>query len=354
MRTENIIIEQLNDLYKKRGYVSEEEIYELCDEYSLSFIMTDHVVNKLIDMGVLISDAPAASDNNEYYDYSQTDYEKVYQFFEELYPDMHPTLEYIRSVPPIQKGEIRILIQQIRSGNEYAKTKLTEKCLRTALRITMSYEGKTSVPLEDIFMASIDGIIEAINSFDLYSNSYFTSYLSLWIKQKIDRYISDYENIIRIPYHMYEQTKQVKDIYNECTLDSEKLIVDEISDKMNISHEKTYSLLEIIKMNDILSLDEFSENEGLLLYAKDDFEQIEYRLMSERFDKMLNKLSHRELTVIKLRYGFIDGKTYTLEEIGKQLGVTRERIRQMEKKALKKLKHSVTHYFRDIKLYYNL
>ena len=203
-------------------------------------------------------------------------------------------------------------------------------------------------------MASIDGIIEAINSFDLYSNSYFTSYLSLWIKQKIDRYISDYENIIRIPYHMYEQTKQVKDIYNECTLDSEKLIVDEISDKMNISHEKTYSLLEIIKMNDILSLDEFSENEGLLLYAKDDFEQIEYRLMSERFDKMLNKLSHRELTVIKLRYGFIDGKTYTLEEIGKQLGVTRERIRQMEKKALKKLKHSVTHYFRDIKLYYNL
>lgn len=354
MRTENIIIEQLNDLYKKRGYVSEEEIYELCDEYSLSFIMTDHVVNKLIDMGVLISDAPAASDDNEYYDYSQIDYEKVYQFFEELYPDMHPTLEYIRSVPPIQKGEIRILIQQIRSGNEYAKTKLTEKCLRTALRITMSYEGKTSVPLEDIFMASIDGIIEAINSFDLYSNSYFTSYLSLWIKQKIDRYISDYENIIRIPYHMYEQTKQVKDIYNECTLDSEKLIVDEISDKMNISHEKTYSLLEIIKMNDILSLDEFSENEGLLLYAKDDFEQIEYRLMSERFDKMLNKLSHRELTVIKLRYGFIDGKTYTLEEIGKQLGVTRERIRQIEKKALKKLKHSVTHYFRDIKLYYNL
>ena len=354
MRTENIIIEQLNDLYKKRGYVSEEEIYELCDEYSLSFIMTDHVVNKLIDMGVLISDAPAASDDNEYYDYSQTDYEKVYQFFEELCPDMHPTLEYIRSVPPIQKGEIRILIQQIRSGNEYAKTKLTEKCLRTALRITMSYEGKTSVPLEDIFMASIDGIIEAINSFDLYSNSYFTSYLSLWIKQKIDRYISDYENIIRIPYHMYEQTKQVKDIYNECTLDSEKLIVDEISDKMNISHEKTYSLLEIIKMNDILSLDEFSENEGLLLYAKDDFEQIEYRLMSERFDKMLNKLSHRELTVIKLRYGFIDGKTYTLEEIGKQLGVTRERIRQIEKKALKKLKHSVTHYFRDIKLYYNL
>ena len=107
-------------------------------------------------------------------------------------------------------------------------------------------------------------------------------------------------------------------------------------------------------MNDILSLDEFSENEGLLLYAKDDFEQIEYRLMSERFDKMLNKLSHRELTVIKLRYGFIDGKTYTLEEIGKQLGVTRERIRQIEKKALKKLKHSVTHYFRDIKLYYNL
>ena len=69
---------------------------------------------------------------------------------------------------------------------------------------------------------------------------------------------------------------------------------------------------------------------------------------------MLNKLSHRELTVIKLRYGFIDGKTYTLEEIGKQLGVTRERIRQIEKKALKKLKHSVTHYFRDIKLYYNL
>ena len=105
--TEDVIVEKLNDLYQKRGYVSEDEIFELCDEHSLSFLMTDHVVNKLTDMGVLIADAPDDTSDNDYYDYSQIDYEQVYIFFEKLYPDMRPTLDYIRAIPPIQKGETK-------------------------------------------------------------------------------------------------------------------------------------------------------------------------------------------------------------------------------------------------------
>ena len=237
MKTENVVIEKLNELFQKRGYVSEEEIFELCDEHSLSFLMTDHVINKLTDMGVLIADAPENKADNDYYDYSQIDYEQVYIFFEKLYPDMRPTLDYIRAIPPIQKGETKNLISQIRSGNEYARKILIEKCFRTALRITMSYQGKTTVPLEDLFMVSYDGIAEAIDSYDPYSGSHFTSYVSLWIKQKIDRYICDNDNLIRLPVHMFEQISNVKSIIED-GYNSRKALLSAIVDDMEISEDR--------------------------------------------------------------------------------------------------------------------
>ena len=242
MKAENVIIEKLNELYHKRGYVSEEEILELCDEHSLSFLMTDHVISSLTDMGVLIADAPNDTKDNDYYDYSQIDYEQVYLFFENLYPDMRPTIDYIRAIPPIQKGETKSLISQIRSGNEYARKVLTEKCFRTALRITMSYQEKSSVPLEDLFMISYDGIVEAIDSYDPYSGSHFTSYVSLWIKQKIDRYICDNESLIRLPVHMFEQISNVKSVIDN-EYGSGKSLIAAIASNMEITDDKARELL---------------------------------------------------------------------------------------------------------------
>ena len=347
--TEDVIVEKLNDLYQKRGYVSEDEIFELCDEHSLSFLMTDHVVNKLTDMGVLIADAPDDTSDNDYYDYSQIDYEQVYIFFEKLYPDMRPTLDYIRAIPPIQKGETKNIISQIRSGNEYARKILIEKCFRTALRITMSYQGKTTVPLEDLFMVSYDGIAEAIDSYDPYSGSHFTSYVSLWIKQKIDRYISDKESLIRLPFHIFEQISNVKRLIDK-GYDSRKALISAIMDDMDTTEDKAEELLRILQMQDIQSLDELLETDEIYVYAPDENEEVLNSIIKDQLMNLLDSLTVREKKVIELRYGLNCQREYTLEEIGKIMGVTRERIRQIEEKSLRKLRNKISRTHSHLKI----
>ena len=353
MKTENVVIEKLNELFQKRGYVSEEEIFELCDEHSLSFLMTDHVINKLTDMGVLIADAPENKADNDYYDYSQIDYEQVYIFFEKLYPDMRPTLDYIRAITPIQKGETKNLISQIRSGNEYARKVLIEKCFRTALRITMSYQGKTTVPLEDLFMASYDGISEAIDSYDPYSGSHFTSYVSLWIKQKIDRYICDNDNLIRLPVHMFEQISNVKSIIDN-EYGSKKSLISAIASNMEITEDRARELLGILYMQEILSLDELSETEEVCSYAIDEYEKVLNDILKEQLLRMLDScLTEKQKCVIYYRYGIETERACTLEEIGTMMSITRERVRQIEDKSIGKLRYLLTKNYSDLKLLFS-
>ena len=352
MKTENVVIEKLNELFQKRGYVSEEEIFELCDEHSLSFLMTDHVINKLTDMGVLIADAPENKADNDYYDYSQIDYEQVYIFFEKLYPDMRPTLDYIRAIPPIQKGETKNLISQIRSGNEYARKVLIEKCFRTALRITMSYQEKTTVPLEDLFMASYDGISEAIDSYDPYSGSHFTSYVSLWIKQKIDRYICDNDNLIRLPVHMFEQISNVKSIIED-GYNSRKALLSTIVEDMEISEDRAEELLSILHMQNIQSLDDLSETDEIYVYAPDEYEEVLNSMLKEQLMKMLDDLSEKQKNIIFLRYGIGAERPYTLEEIGSMMNVTRERVRQIEDKTLRRIREFGARKYSHLKLLFS-
>ena len=353
MKTENVIIEKLNELYHKRGYVSEEEILELCDEHSLSFLLTDHVISRLTDMGVLIADAPNNTKENDYYDYSQIDYEQVYLFFENLYPDMRPTLDYIRAIPPIQKGETKSLISQIRSGNEYARKVLTEKCFRTALRITMNYQEKTSVPLEDLFMISYDGIVEAIDSYDPYSGSHFTSYVSLWIKQKIDRYICDNESLIRLPVHMFEQISNVKSIIDN-EYGSGKSLISAIAGNMEITEDRARELLGILNMQEILSLDELSETEEVCFYDIDEYEKVLNDILKEQLLRMLDScLSEKQKRVIYYRYGIETERVCTLEEIGTMMNVTRERVRQIEDKSLRRLRTLSAKNYSDLKLLFS-
>lgn len=353
MKTENVIIEKLNELYHKRGYVSEEEILELCDEHSLSFLLTDYVISRLTDMGVLIADAPNNTKENDYYDYSQIDYEQVYLFFENLYPDMRPTLDYIRAIPPIQKGETKSLISQIRSGNEYARKVLTEKCFRTALRITMSYQEKTSVPLEDLFMISYDGIVEAIDSYDPYSGSHFTSYVSLWIKQKIDRYICDNESLIRLPVHMFEQISNVKSIIDN-EYGSEKSLISAIASNMEITEDRARELLGILYMQEILSLDELSETEEVCSYAIDEYEEVLNDILKEQLLRMLDScLTEKQKRVIYYRYGIETERACTLEEIGTMMSITRERVRQIEDKTIRRLRALSTKKLSNLKLLFS-
>lgn len=208
MKTENEIIDILYKLYQNQGYITEQEIFDLCDDNSLSFIETDRVCNKIHDLGILINDTVKVQSN----DYSQIDYNIVFNFFYRNYPQMKPIVDYIKSLNPPQKGENRNLIIQMRSGNVFARKQLIEKNLRTALRISMNYADKSSITTDEIFSVACEGLISAVDSFDPYSNSYFASYSSLWIRQKIERYIIDNQFFIRIPINSFEIFNKIREM----------------------------------------------------------------------------------------------------------------------------------------------
>lgn len=219
MKTENEIIDILYKKYQSQGYISEQDIFDLCDGNSLSFIQTDRVCNRLFDLGVLISDGihPDNDNSNEdVIDYSQFDYSEVYSFFLQNYPQMKTIVEYIKSTNPPQKGEANNLVIQMRSGNAYARKILVEKYLRVALRITMNYKNKTYISLEDVFSVACDGLVTAIDSYDPCFNSAFSSFISLWIMRKIERYIQEHEFYYNLPIHLFTEIIDILNCMNGC------------------------------------------------------------------------------------------------------------------------------------------
>ncbi len=343
MKTENEIVDILYKKYQCQGYITEQAIFDLCDDNSLSFIQTDRVCGKLQDLGVLIKD----NDNNskektDIQDYSQIDYDKVYSFFLDSYPQMKPIIEHIKNTIPPQKGEVDLLFQQMNSGNQYARKRLIEMHLRAALRATMNYDDSTTVPLEDIFSVACDGLISAVDSFDPYSNAYFASYASLWIKQRIDRYIIDNRSLIRIPIHAYSNVEWIQNIIEDYTNTGNKKLR-MIERKLDINEQEAMEWLKIAWISEILYLEDIQDDyESYLSDNLDIFEIVEQNDKNNDVMKALDILTSREKNVLVQRYGFIDNNCKTLEEIGEELSVTRERIRQIEAKALRKMRLYLT------------
>ena len=217
--TREAVVELLFEMYQKRGFVTTDEIFNACEEAELSIFDTDYVSNKVIEKGAFVTDEqPLAhsdltqADEDELTDYTQTDYSEVFRYFNSNYPSMGFVIDYIKSVKPLQHGEMAQLITQMRSGNAYAKEIAVSKNMRLALKAAYNYRDKTSISLEDIFQQASMSVLKAIEAYDPYIHSAFTSYCGTWIKQGIDRYIMDYENLIRIPVHLYEKLIHIKRI----------------------------------------------------------------------------------------------------------------------------------------------
>lgn len=344
MKTENEIVDILYKQYQSQGYITEQDIFDLCDDNSLSFIQTDRVCGKLQDLGVLIkdSDKNKSKEKTDIQDYSQIDYDKVYSFFLESYPQMELVIEHIKNTIPPQKGEVDLLFQQMKSGNLYARKRLIEMHLRAALRATMNYYDSTTVPLEDIFSVACDGLISAVDSYDPYSNSYFASYASLWMKQRIDRYIIDNRSLIRIPVHAYSNVEGILKIIEDCT-NKEMKKVRIIEREFGINEKDATEWLRIAWTSEVLYFEDIQDDyESYLQDNLDIFEIVEQDDKNNDVMNILDKLTLREKNVLVQRYGLIDNNCKTLEEIGEKLSVTRERIRQIEAKALRKMRLYLT------------
>ena len=254
-------------------------------------------------------------------------------------------LKEIGQIPLLSADEEQELAKRVVDGDQTAKNQLTEANLRLVVSIAKKYSGR-GLHILDLIQEGNTGLIRAVDKFDYTKGNKFSTYATWWIRQAITRAIADQARTIRVPVHMVE-------VINKATRCNRKLVqelgreptLEEIAEELNLPIEK------IIEANrtaaDTLSLDTpvgDEEDTTIGSFVEDDntpgpADATSNALLAEALSDILATLTEREADVLRLRFGMYDGKTHTLEEVGQIFGVTRERIRQIENKAIRKLRH---------------
>ena len=254
-------------------------------------------------------------------------------------------LREIGKIPLLTFEEELDLAQKILEGDEEAKQKLAESNLRLVVSIAKKYVGRGMLFL-DLIQEGNMGLIKAVEKFDYTKGFKFSTYATWWIRQAITRAIADQARTIRIPVHMVETiNKLIRTSRNLLQQLGREPSPEEIAQELEIPVEKVVEIQKIAQ--DPVSLETpIGEEEDSHLgdFIQDDdspapHDAASYTLLKEQLEEVMNTLTPREAKVLKLRFGLEDGKSRTLEEVGKEFNVTRERIRQIEAKALRKLRH---------------
>ena len=254
-------------------------------------------------------------------------------------------LKEIGKIPLLKPHEEAELARRMHEGDEIAKQRLVEANLRLVVSIAKRYVGRGMLFLDLIQEGNL-GLIKAVEKFDYVRGFKFSTYATWWIRQAITRAIADQARTIRIPVHMVETINKLirvsRQLLQELGRDPKP---EEIAKEMEMSEEKVREIMKIAQ--DPVSLEtpigeeedshlgDFIPDEDALAPA----EAAAYSLLKDQIEEVLGSLNEREQKVLKLRFGLEDGRARTLEEVGKEFDVTRERIRQIEAKALRKLRH---------------
>ena len=254
-------------------------------------------------------------------------------------------LREIGKIPLLTYEEEADLAKRIMEGDEDAKKKLAESNLRLVVSIAKKYVGRGMLFL-DLIQEGNMGLIKAVEKFDYNKGFKFSTYATWWIRQAITRAIADQARTIRIPVHMVETiNKLIRTSRQLLQQNGREPTPEEIAKEMEITPEKVMEIQKIAQ--DPVSLEtpigeEDDSHLGDFIQDEDSpapQDSAAHTLLKEQLEEVMNTLTPREAMVLKLRFGLEDGKARTLEEVGKQFDVTRERIRQIEAKALRKLRH---------------
>jgi RNA polymerase primary sigma factor len=254
-------------------------------------------------------------------------------------------LKEIGRVPLLSPNEEVELAERMAKGDPAAKKRLAEANLRLVVSIAKRYGGR-GMQFLDLIQEGNLGLIKAVEKFDHTKGFKFSTYATWWIRQAITRAIADQARTIRIPVHMVETITKVKKVSSQLLHENgHDPTAEEIAERLNYPVEKVREIMRIAQ--DPVSLETpIGEEEDSHLgdFIPDDdapapAEAASLTLLKEQLNKILGTLTEREAKVLKLRFGLEDGRSRTLEEVGKEFEVTRERIRQIEAKALRKLRH---------------
>jgi RNA polymerase primary sigma factor len=349
-----IDVEDLNEVRKalfekgkKDGKLPQEEIYEKIADIPENMEVLDLLYKDLSDEGVQILDKDGKVADDAWTSEAE---EEVVQPVEKYIDDISDDsvrlyLREIGKIPLLSNEEELALANRVVAGDKKAKDEMAEANMRLVVSIAKRYVGR-GLDLLDLIQEGNTGLLRAVEKFDPSKGFKFSTYATWWIRQAITRAIADQARTIRIPVHMVETINKLLRTQRRLTQElNREPTNEEIAKEMEIDVEKVEHIMKI--KQDISSLDasvrDDEEDSVLGDFIEDEDtatpeETATSQLLREHVKDMLGVLSEREQKILKMRFGLEDGKSHTLEEVGQEFSVTRERIRQIEAKALMKLR----------------
>ena len=343
-------IKDLIEIGKKKKYITFEQLADALKGLEIDNDSLDEIYNTLMENEIqVVADEDEATDEDGVPKVIEE--EPIILDDAELTKDINindPVRMYLKEIGRISllsPEEELELSERVATGDEMAKNKLAESNLRLVVSIAKRYVGRGLLFLDLIQEGNI-GLMKAVDKFDSDKGYKFSTYATWWIRQAITRALADQARTIRVPVHMVETINKMSRIQRQLTLElNREPSEEELAKKMGISVDKVREVIKIsqepvsletpIGEEDDSHLGDFIKDESSM--SPEDYATNE--ILKEEIKSVLMTLQVREQEVLELRFGLVDGTCHTLEEVGKKFNVTRERIRQIEAKALRKLRH---------------
>lgn len=336
---------ELMKMGRERGYVTYDEILKFFPQIEKDVFFLDEMYERFAIAGidVLKSGGMLGVDPSV----ELLERKNSYRRNDSSYDSIQMYLREIGQYPLLTAHEERVLAKRIMEGDEEARNLLARANLRLVVSIAKKYVGRSpDLTLLDLIQEGNLGLFKAVDKFDFTKGFKFSTYATWWIRQAITRALADQSRTIRIPVHMVETMAKYKQVSRRLAQDfGRDPMPEEIATEMGVEVEKIYQIEKISQDTISLELPIGDEDDRSRLsdFIADDKiiapdQEVAHSILTDQIQEILDTLSEKERKILEMRHGLLDGTYHTLEEVGKEFGVTRERIRQIEAKALEKIR----------------
>ena len=336
---------ELMQLGKTRGYVTYDELLRAFPEIEKDVEFLDKLYERFSIAGIDVLQSGGMLGDDPSIDVIAQ--KNAFKRLDSGYDSIQMYLREIGQYPLLNAHEERVLAKRIVEGDDEARNLLARANLRLVVSIAKKYVGRSpDLTLLDLIQEGNLGLFKAVDKFDFTKGFKFSTYATWWIRQAITRALADQSRTIRIPVHMVETMAKYKQVSRRLAQDlGRDPMPEEIATEMNVEVEKIYQIEKISQ--DTISLElpvgEDDDRSRLSDFISDDKmvapdQEVAHSILTDQIMEILDTLSEKERKILEMRHGLVDGTYHTLEEVGREFGVTRERIRQIEAKALEKIR----------------